>query len=116
MAGRLRRFRWDGSRRREAWTRRGACGGVSIWCGGRRALLQHGSLLIAHEAAMWDALFGSGSRAITLEEILGTAPPHDRIHQALVRGFETEFEVRLEASDYTSQERHLARTLVRARE
>jgi lipoate-protein ligase A len=82
----------------------------------RAALLQHGSLPITFDAARQARFLGSdaaflASRATSLVEELGRRPPDGEIREALVRGFETALDVRLEASELDDAERRHAAQL-----
>jgi lipoate-protein ligase A len=51
------------------------------------ALLQHGSILLDAEPAVWTALFGTAGRLVTLRQLLGGAPTQERVAEAVMAGF-----------------------------
>jgi lipoate-protein ligase A len=80
------------------------------------ALLQHGSLLIDLNYALWRALFPQGrdleSRATALELLLGRSPSWEELVEALRGGFEAGAAVTLEPGGLTDREESTVQELV----
>jgi lipoate-protein ligase A len=80
------------------------------------ALLQHGSLLIDLEHAVWNALFPQGrdleSRATALGLVLGRSPDWEELVEALRGGFESGAAVTLEPGGLTDKEESVVQELV----
>lgn len=84
-----------------------------------RALLQHGSLLIAIDYAHWTALFPQGKelvhRATALEPVLGRRPSFEEVTEAILIGFRETGGVHFENGELTAEEFSLAQNLVARR-
>ncbi len=84
-----------------------------------RALLQHGSLLIAIDYAQWTAVFPRGQalthRATAIESLLGRRPSYEEVAKAVVTGFAESVGMHFENSELTMEEWSLAQDLVARR-
>jgi lipoate-protein ligase A len=83
------------------------------------ALLQHGSLLIDLDYALWSELFPQGrdleSRATALNLLLGRSPSWEELVEALRGGFEAGIAVTLEPGGLTDTEESRVQELVATR-
>ena len=90
----------------------------------RGIVLQHGTLVLKNDTAMMEGALRMDERKLSqrglkpstcvtsLFEIMGKVPDIEKVKASLVYGFEKEFDIHLESSDFTSQEAEIIDELI----